>query len=400
MNKKIIPYGKQDITEEDIACVTEALKSDYLTQGPKIFEFETGFANYVGVKYAVAVANGTAALHLCTLALGVSKGQKVITTPITFAASANCIRYCDGEVVFADIDPESYLLDINKVEEILKGSPRGTYSGIIPVDFAGKSVNLEAFRKLADEYDLWIIEDACHAPGGYFTDSLGEKQNCGNGKFADLAIFSFHPVKHIASGEGGMITTNDKKLYQKLLALRTHGITREVDSFQNGISFAAGQDAPNYPGWYMEMQELGYNYRLTDIQAALGLSQLKRANEGIQRRRELALRYDEAFRGFSPVKSQLNELNNIPSGHAYHLYVIQVENRLGLYNFLRENNIFCQVHYIPTHLMPYYRQLGWNEGDLPFSESYYRKCLSIPMFPTLTNEEQDYIISKIKEFYS
>lgn len=211
---KPIPYGRQHITEEDIQAVVETLQSDYLTQGPKIAEFEEAFAKYIGSKYAVAISNGTAALHLCALALNVQPGQKVITTPITFAASANCIRYCGGEVVFADIDPVTYLLDIEAVRKILAASPKGTYAGIVPVDFAGRAVNMEAFKMLADEFGLWIIEDACHAPGGYFIDSKGVQQMCGKGNFANLAIFSFHPVKHIACGEGGMITTNNKELYE------------------------------------------------------------------------------------------------------------------------------------------------------------------------------------------
>lgn len=256
-----IPYGRQQITDEDIQAVVETLKSDYLTQGPKIAEFEKAFANYVGADYAVAVSNGTAGLHLCTLALDVREGDKVITTPITFAASANCVRYCGGEVVFADIDPVSYLLDIHSVRKLLESSPKGTYKGIIPVDFAGRAVHLEEYRKLADEYDLWIIEDACHAPGGYFIDSKGIKQFCGNGNFADLSVFSFHPVKHIAAGEGGMITTNDEKLYQKLLRLRSHGITKDQNTFQNSVEFAVGKSQSisletrdDYPNWYMEMR--------------------------------------------------------------------------------------------------------------------------------------------------
>ena len=266
-----IPYGKQNITQADIDAVVEVLKADYLTQGPKIKEFENAFASYVDAKYAVAVSNGTAALHLCTLALNVHEGQKVITTPITFAASANCVRYCGGEVVFGDIDPETYLLDINSVRELLESSPRGTYSGVIPVDFAGRAVDLEAYRKLANEFGLWIIEDACHAPGGSFVKANGEESKCGSGEFADLAIFSFHPVKHIASGEGGMITTNDESLYNRLLALRTHGIVKDNSLYTNNCSFASGtENAETYPLWYMEMQELGYNYRLTDFQAAQG----------------------------------------------------------------------------------------------------------------------------------
>lgn len=395
-----IPYGKQDINEDDIAAVVEALKSDFLTQGPKIKEFEALFAQYVGAKYAVAVANGTAALHLCAMALNVKEGDKIITTPITFAASANCVRYCGGEVVFADIDPKTYLLDINKVKALLEAAPKGTYKGIIPVDFAGKPVDLVAFRKLAAEFDLWIIEDACHAPGAYFIDGQEKTNLCGNGVYADLSIFSFHPVKHIAAGEGGMITTNDEAHYKKLLMLRTHGITRQEDDFQNNPSFAAGQASETYPGWYMEMQELGYNYRLTDIQAALGISQLKRADQGLERRKEIARKYDEAFNNFTPVLSQLNEQQENPSGHAYHLYVVQVADRLGLYNHLSENNIFPQIHYIPTHLMPYYRSLGWKDGDMPVAEAYYKKCISLPMYPTLTNEEQDFVIEKIKSYYN
>lgn len=394
MASSIIPYGRQHITDEDIQAVVETLRSDYLTQGPKIAEFEVAFANYVGAKYAVAVANGTAALHLSTLALNVKPGDKVITTPITFAASANCVRYCGGEVVFADIDPTTYLLDIESVRTVLEASPKGTYQGVIPVDFAGRSVDMEAFRKLADEYGLWIIEDACHAPGGYFVDGKGTEQFCGNGKFADLAVFSFHPVKHIASGEGGMVTTNDESLYQELLRLRTHGIVKHDELYTNTIGFAGGDE--QYPGWYMEMQTLGYNYRLTDFQAALGLSQLSRADKGLARRREIAKQYHDAFLGKDYI---LGHTGNV-QGHAYHLYVIEVPDRLGLYSYLREQNVFAQIHYIPCHLMPYYRQLGWKEGDRPKAEHYYKHCISLPMYPTLTDDEQFYVIDRIHEYYS
>lgn len=391
-----IPYGKQHITPEDIQAVVQALQSDFLTQGPKIAEFEGAFAAYTGSTYAVAVTNGTAALHLCALALDVNPGDKVITSPITFAASANCIRYCGGEVVFADIDPETYLLDINKVRLLLEAEPVGTYKGIIPVDFAGRPVDMEAYRKLADEFDLWILEDACHAPGGYFIDSAGKMQRCGNGNYADLAIFSFHPVKHIATGEGGMITTNDKKLYKRLLKLRTHGITRNQDDFTNSVAFATGDDSSAaYPMWYMEMQELGYNYRLTDFQAALGISQLKRADEGIARRREIARLYEESFTALKGV--MVNKLA-MDVGHAYHLFIVETENRLGLYHYLQANNIFVQIHYIPCHLMPYYRNLGWKEGDLPFAEKYYRGCISLPIYPSLSIDELLYVINHVKQF--
>ena len=391
-----IPYGKQNITKADIDAVVEVLKADYLTQGPKIKEFEDAFASYVDAKYAVAVSNGTAALHLCALALNISEGQKVITTPITFAASANCVRYCGGEVVFGDIDPETYLLDINSVRELLEGSPKGTYSGVIPVDFAGRAVDLESYRKLANEYGLWIVEDACHAPGGSFVKSNGQESKCGSGEFADLAIFSFHPVKHIASGEGGMITTNDESLYNRLLALRTHGIVKDDNLFTNSVDFASGiQKAESYPLWYMEMKELGYNYRLTDFQAALGLSQLQRADEGIQRRREIARTYEKAFQNKNFIKGQ----SGVVTGHAYHLYVIEVDDRLGLYNYLRENHVYAQIHYIPCHLMPYYRGQGWNEGDRLNAENYYIHCISLPMYPTLSDEEQVTVINLINSFY-
>ena len=391
-----IPYGRQNITQKDIDAVVEALQSDYLTQGPRILAFEEEFAKYVGSKYAVAVSNGTAALHLNALALGVVAGHKVITTPLTFAASANCVRYCGGEVVFADIDPSTYLLDINAVKALLESAPKGTYKGIIPVDFAGRAVDLEAFRELADEYDLWIIQDSCHSPGGFFIDQHGNQQNCGNGNFADLSIFSFHPVKHIACGEGGMITTNSKDLYTKLLALRTHGIVKNDELYTNSIEFAsANASTEQYPAWYMEMQTLGYNYRLTDFQAALGSSQLLRADEGMQRRRVIAQNYNTAFENKIYIKGQSGVVN----GHAYHLYVLEVKDRLGLYNHLRAHKIYAQIHYIPCHLMPYYREFGWKEGDMPNAENYYKHCISLPMYPTLTDEEQQFVISSVNEFY-
>ncbi len=381
-----IPYGRQHITEADIAAVTKALTSPYLTQGPTIGQFETAFANYIGSKYAVAVANGTAALHLCAMALGVSETSKVITTPITFSASANCIRYCGGEVHFADIDPETLLLDPKAVRALLEKHPKGTFSGIIPVDFAGYPADMVAFRELADEFGLWLLEDSCHAPGASLTDVSGHEHRCGDGSLADLAIFSFHPVKHIACGEGGMITTNDEKLYRHLLRLRTHGITNITADFT-----PPQPGDPERGGWYMELQELGYNYRLTDFQAALGLSQLDRADAMMARRREIAARYDAAFAG-TAVQTIVPPAH---VGHGYHLYVIQVPDRKGLYDYLRTKNIFAQVHYIPVHRMPYYQQFGWKQGDFPHAENYYAHGLSIPMFPTLTDDEQTYVIQEV-----
>lgn len=382
---KKIPYGKQNITDEDIEAVVNVLKSDFLTQGPNIKLFEDAFAKYVGAKYAIAVSNGTAALHLCTLALNVKPGHKVITSPITFVASANCVRYCGGEVIFADIDPETYLLDINKVRKLLQNDVKKEIKGIIPVNFAGRVVDLEAFKALADQFGCWIIEDACHSPGGYSYSQSNEKILSGSGKCSDLSIFSFHPVKHIAAGEGGMITTNDELLYKKILNLRTHGIQQDPD-----------KKIENHGVWYYEMQELGYNYRLTDFQAALGLSQLKRADVGIKRRIEIAKKYETAFRNSSYIKYQ----SGVVEGHAYHLYVIEVDRRSELVNYLREKNIFVQIHYIPAHTMPYYRQYGWENGDLPIAEKYYTMCLSLPMYPTLTNEEQEFVIDQIHNFYA
>ena len=380
----MIPYGKQNITDEDIAAVIETLKSPFLTSGPKVAEFEAAFAKYIGCKYAVAVANGTAALHISCMALGVKPSSKVITTPITFSASANCVRYCGGEVVFADINQETVLLDIEKVRNLLNQHPKGTFEGIIPVDFAGYPVDLEAFRKLADEFGLWILEDSCHAPGGSFVDSLGENHRCGDGSLADLAIFSFHPVKHIATGEGGIVTTNDEELYKKLKKYRSHGMVYQGDPAL----------IENHGGWYMELQELGYNYRLPDVLCNLGISQLKRAEEGLTKRKAIAKRYNEAFVGTN-VKTIIPPAN---VNHAYHLYVIQIEDRKGLYDYLRTKQIYAQVHYIPVHLMPYYKGLGSKAGDFPNAEVYYEHCLSIPIFPTLTAEEQEFVISEILSF--
>lgn len=382
---KAIPYGRQFINQDDIDAVVATLQSDYLTTGPKVKEFEEKFAGYIGSKYAVAVSNGTAALHLCSIALNVNEKSKVITTPITFSASANCVKYQGGEVEFSDIDPDTYLIDIEKVRQLLESQPKGTFDGIIPVDFAGRAVNLEELRKLADEFGLWIIEDACHAPGGYFVDTKGEKQFCGNGKFADLAIFSFHPVKHIASGEGGMITTNDKDLYEKLLSLRSHGMIYQGND----------QLTKNDGGWYMEMQSLGYNYRIPDILCALGISQLARAEEGLEKRRHIAELYEQAFKDKPFVKGQ----SGFVEGHAYHLYVLEVEDRLGLYNHLRAHQIYAQIHYIPVHTMPYYKDLGWKDGDMPKAEEYYKQCISLPMYPTLSDEEQQFVIDTVLAFY-
>jgi UDP-4-amino-4,6-dideoxy-N-acetyl-beta-L-altrosamine transaminase len=377
---KKIPYGRQNIDQNDIDAVVVALQSDYLTQGPKIKEFEVKFSEYVGSKYAVAVNNATAGLHLSVLALNLAKGDRVITTPITFAASANCVRYVGSEVWFADIDPNTYLLDINSVKELIESKPKGFFKGIIPVDFAGLPVNMEKFRALADAHNLWIIEDACHAPGGYFIDSKSEKNFCGNGNYADIGVFSFHPVKHIACGEGGMLTTNSKELYEKLILLRTHGITKK-------------NMEENHGGWYYEMIELGFNYRLTDFQSALGITQLAKNKKGVARRNEISSAYKKAFEGKIKFQELPSKMHN-----AHHLFIIEVENRKELYEFLHSKGILAQIHYVPVHTLPYYKNIGYANASLVHAEKYYSRCISLPMYPNLSNDEQNFVIENVNKF--
>ena len=377
---KVIPYGRQTIDKDDINAVIETLNSDLLTQGPKVKEFEEKFATYVGSKYAVAVSSATAGLHLAVMALALKKGERVITTPITFAASANCIRYVEGEVWFADIDPETYLLSYERTKQLIESKPKGFFKGIIPVDFAGLPVNLEKFKELADKHNLWIIEDACHAPGGYYVDSKEQQQRCGSSNYSDISVFSFHPVKHIACGEGGMITTNSEELCEKLNLLRTHGITKQNISKNKG-------------GWFYEMQELGFNYRLTDFQAALGITQLKKNEKGVLRRNEISLTYKKAFVGIVQYQSLPVEHYN-----AHHLFVIEVNNRKELYDFLRSNGVLAQIHYIPVHQLSYYKKIGYQGADLSNAENFYDNCISLPMYPTLKDEEQQFVIDKILEF--
>ena len=385
MDHPKIPYGRQHINNDDIQSVIKVLKSENLTQGPEISALEKAFSEYVGSKYAVAVSNGTAALHLNVLALGLKSGEKVITTPISFVATANCVKFCGGDIVFADIDSKTYLLDINEVRRILIDDVKKEIKGIIPVNFAGRVVDMEAFRELANEFGCWILEDSCHSPGGYFLDSQSKKQLSGNGKFADASIFSFHPVKHIAAGEGGMITTDNEKLYKRILNLRTHGIQQDRSKLIYDDSL-----------WYYEMQELGFNYRLSDIHASLARSQLKRAKLGLDKRKEIATKYYDYFKDKSYIKGQ----STLIEGHAYHLYVIEVEERQELHSYLRKLNIWCQIHYLPIHLMPFYRDLCNEEGNFPAAENYYKSCMSLPIFPTLETKEQNFVIKSINNFFA
>ncbi len=370
-----IPYGRQSINEDDIKAVEEVLKSDFLTTGPKIAEFERKFADYVGAKYAVAVSNGTAALHIACMAAGIGEGDEVITTPITFAASANCALYCGATPVFADIDPVTYNISPESVESHVTERTKA----IIPVHYTGQACDMDAIHKIADRYNLIVIEDAAHAVGAEYK---GKKI----GSLSDMTEFSFHPVKHITCGEGGIVTTNREDLYEKLKLFRTHGITRE-EKFLHKV------DGP----WYYEQIDLGYNYRITDIQAALGISQLGRIDKFLEKRKKIAAKYDEAFKDFDGIEiPKQAEYSN----SAYHLYVIKVDKsiRKALFEYLRANNIGVNVHYIPVYTFPYYREHGYENVKCENAEKLYESIISIPIYYDLSDEEQDYVIDKIKEF--
>lgn len=379
-----IPYGRQEILAEDIEAVVQTLKSDFLTQGPAVSEFEKAFAEKVHSKYAVAINNATAALHLAFKVLNKDLSKKVLVTPITFAASSNCVLFEKGHVEFVDIDPKTFNIDLDLLEKRIEANPQA-YQGMIVVDFAGLPVDTEKLRKLANKHKLWIIEDACHAIGGVYLESRKTSVTVGSAEYSDLCIFSFHPVKHIATGEGGMITTNDEKLYKHLLKLRSHGIERDSSQLMEA----------SHGGWYHEMQELGYNYRMPDINASLGLSQIRRLSSNIEKRQAIAKRYLEQLKDL-PIKFQ-----EAPSGfaNAYHLFVIQTEKRKELYEFLKAKDIYCQVHYIPVYWHPYYRTLGFEKGLCPNAELFYGRALSLPMYHAMTTSEQDYVIRSVREFF-
>ena len=381
----MINYGKQSIDQDDISAVVETLKSDWLTQGPKVEEFENCLADYCNVKYAIAVSNGTAALHLANLALGVTKKTKVVTTPITFLATANSVVYAGGDPIFSDISNKTFTLDPVQLEERIKNDQN--IRGIINVHLGGNTSNIEEINKIADKYNLWVIEDSCHALGGTWKDKNGILRKVGDCSFSDIATFSFHPVKQITTGEGGAITTNNREIYERLITLRTHGMIKDSSLINN-----------NEGGWYYEMQELGYNYRITDFQAALGIEQLKKSDKWQKMRRHIVSVYDQEFDFLDQITPQNHPDQNL--NFSYHLYIIQCEKRLELYNYLKENKINTQVHYIPIHQQPYYKnKFGYEVGDFPNAESYYKKALSLPLYPTLTEVEQERIISIIREFY-
>lgn len=375
-----IPYGRQCIEQDDIDAVIQVLQSDYLTTGPKVAEFEDVVASYTGAKYAVAVANGTAALHIACMAAGVGIGDEVITTPITFAASANCALYCGAKVVFADIKEDTYNIDPAKIEEKITERTKA----IIPVHFTGQSCEMDEIMRIAKKHNLIVIEDAAHALGASYK---GQKI----GSISDMTILSFHPVKHITTAEGGMVLTDDEELYKKLSLYRTHGITRNTDWMEKTKDLETGLEG----NWYYQQIALGYNYRISDMQCALGITQMKKLDRFVARRREIAARYDEAFAGMEGIVApkQQKECDN-----SYHLYVIQVLNkpRKQLFDGLRAAGIGVNVHYVPVYKHPYYQHNGYGTVCCPNAEIYYSRAISLPMYPLLTDKEQEYVIGEVK----
>lgn len=381
-----IPYGRQHIIEDDILAVEDILRSDWLTQGPTIEKFEKAVAEYCGAKYAVAVTSATAALHIACLAVKLGPGDSLWTSPNTFVASANCGLYTGAKVDFVDIDPKSYNMSIDELEvKLSKVDQNGKLPKVvIPVHFSGQSCEMEQLAELSKRYGFHVIEDASHALGGRYKNT-----KVGSNGYSDMTVFSFHPVKIITTGEGGMITTNREDLYQKLIRLRSHGITREP---------ALMNEEPDGP-WYYEQIDLGYNYRMTDIQAALGKSQMLRLDRFVERRNLLAQRYDEALNDLPVVLPwQSAEVYS-----SYHLYVIQlkldelVKSRKEIFAELRRAGINVNVHYIPVHTQPYYQKLGFEKGDFPQAEKYYAGAITLPLYYGLSEEDQDYVINKLKE---
>jgi len=387
----MIPYGKHHIDEEDIQAVVDVLRSGILTQGPAVEAFEQAIAKYVGAKYAVALSSGTAALHLAAMVAGVGPGKSLVTSPITFVASANAALYVGGRVVFADIDPDTINMSPDALKKALANNP--DVRAVVPVHFAGLPCDMPAIKAAADQAGAVVIEDAAHALGATYPSG----QRVGSCAFSLMTIFSFHPVKAIAAGEGGMITTNDDVTYRKLLRLRSHGINKLDDPFQLSEQ-AATDGAPN--PWYYEMQELGFHYRITEMQCGLALSQFKKLDRFIARRRALAKKYDEAFAGMKncrPAQMMGRDL----SGH--HLYVLRIDfEKLGksrgqLMQELKARQIGSQVHYIPVPAQPHYRRLGSKPEDYPNAQAYYQQALSIPLFYDLTDEQQLAVIAAFKE---
>ena len=378
---KYLPYGRQSIDKADIEAVAAVLRSDFITQGPRINDFEDALCKYGGAKYAVAVSSGTAALHIACLAAGIKAGSEAITSPITFAASANCILYCAGKPIFADIQADTANID---PRQISKQISRRTKT-LIPVHFAGHPCDLDEIYNIAKRYNLVVIEDAAHALGAEYK---GER--IGSCSYSDMAIFSFHPVKHITTGEGGAVLTNNKNLYEQLLLLRNHGITKNVSRSKKADGL-----------WYYEMQKLGFNYRITDFQCALGISQLKRIDKFLIRRREIARIYNTELNGLNglllPVEKQ-------GMASSWHLYAIRIRNkadinRKKIFNYLRKYGIGAQVHYIPVYLHPYYQKLGYKRGLCPSAERFYSEEISLPLHPSMSNQQVKITIDTVKKYF-
>jgi UDP-4-amino-4,6-dideoxy-N-acetyl-beta-L-altrosamine transaminase len=381
----MIPYGRQSVSEEDIAAVVEALRSDWLTQGPAIERFEQVVARSCGAAFAVAVNSATSALHIACLAAGLCPGDVLWTSPNTFVASANCALYCGAEIDFVDIDPRTYNISVPELERRLAASAAAGRlpKVIVPVHFAGQSCDMEAIRTLADAYGCRVIEDASHAIGGRY-----KGRHIGSGDFSDMTVFSFHPVKIVTSGEGGMVVTNSRETYERIVRLRNHGITRDP------VHMVGESHGP----WYYEQIELGFNYRMTDIQAALGASQMERLDEFVSRRHYLAARYDKALADLPLVLPWRDPTNY----SAFHLYVIRlrlnacISSHCEIFETLRRAGIGVNLHYIPVYLQPYYRRMGFKAGYCPEAERYYGEAVSIPLYYGLNESDQDRVIEAIR----
>lgn len=369
----MIQYGKQTIEQDDIQAVVDVLKSDFLTTGPKIAEFEQTVADYVGAKYAVAISNGTSALHAACFAAGIEPGDEVITTPLTFAASANCVLYCGGTPVFADVDPKTYNIDPEDIQRKITDRTKA----IIAVHLAGQPCDMDAIHSIAREHGLIVIEDGAHALGSVYK---GKKV----GSMSDMTTFSFHPVKPITTGEGGMIVTDNEDFYKKMILFRSHGITRDD-------SMMTRNDGP----WFYQQFNLGYNYRITDIQCALGCSQMKKLDRFLARRKEIVARYNEAFADCDNIITPY-QLSDTESG--WHLYIVQVKkcDRRQVFENMREKGIGVNVHYIPVYMHPYYQEHGYENVHCANAEEIYSHIISLPLYPGLTSEQQDYVIDTLK----
>ncbi len=385
--RRAISYGRQTIEEDDIRAVVEALRSEFLTQGPLCEEFEQAISAYTGAKYAVACSNGTAALHLACMAAGVGKNDSVITSPVTFLASANCAVYLGAAPVFADIDPTTFNISPEEIERKLNYN--SSVKAVIPVHFAGLPADMERISQVARKRGLIIIEDACHALGAGWKPSGGKWDKVGSCSHSDMTVFSFHPVKSITTGEGGAITTNDRKLYERLKTLRSHGVTKDPASFVNGGSSA----------WYYEMHFPGFNYRLSDIQCALGLSQIKKIDRFIERRRSIASLYSGLLSRYSFIKTPASSEDRLGS---FHLYPVRIPfNEIGVskkewFALMEDLGIRLQVHYIPLNLQPFFQKaFGYRKGDFPASEEFYSEEVSLPIYPSLTDEEAGFITEAV-----